>query len=90
MRAIRLAAEITEDRKLTVELPADVAEGPAEVIVLIPDDAFAARQARARQLQRNYRAWKNEFDAWVASHDASIPVPSAESLRREHMYDDRV
>ena len=90
MRAIKLVAEVTEDHKVVVELPSDVQAGRAEIIVLVPDDAFVNRQARARHLQGDYQAWKKEFDEWVRSHDTSIPVPSAESLRREHLYDDRL
>lgn len=37
MRVIRLAGTIGPDRKLHLQLPDDVAEGPAEVIVSIPE-----------------------------------------------------
>ena len=33
--------------------------------------------------------WRREFHAWVQSHDRTAPIPSAESLRREAMYEDR-
>jgi hypothetical protein len=90
MRAIKVVADVREDHKVLVELPSDVQPGPAEVIVLVPDDAGAVGQTHARQLQSNHGAWKKEFDEWVASHDASIPIPSAESLRRDRLYSDRL
>jgi hypothetical protein len=37
MRAVKLAAQVTRDHTLHLELPEDVYEGPAEVIVLVPD-----------------------------------------------------
>jgi hypothetical protein len=37
MRALKLPAEITKDHQLCLQLPEDVGEGPAEVIVLVPD-----------------------------------------------------
>jgi hypothetical protein len=37
MRAIKLQTNIERDHTLHLELPSDLAEGPAEVIVLVPD-----------------------------------------------------
>ncbi len=37
MRALKLPVQVTRDHTLRLELPQDVSEGPAEVIVLIPD-----------------------------------------------------
>lgn len=37
MRAIKLQSHVDETRTLHLKLPADVQEGPAEVIVLVPD-----------------------------------------------------
>lgn len=42
MRALKLAAQVESDHALGLELPEDVPEGPAEVIVLVPDRADAA------------------------------------------------
>jgi hypothetical protein len=39
MRALKLPARITENHDLYIELPEDVGEGPAEVIVLLPESA---------------------------------------------------
>lgn len=37
MRAIKLHTHVEKDHTLRIRLPEDVEEGPAEVIVLIPD-----------------------------------------------------
>ena len=37
MRAIKLIGHISTDHILRLNLPADIAEGPAEVIVLVPE-----------------------------------------------------
>lgn len=37
MRAIKLTTHVSEDRILHLQLPEDVEEGPAEVIVLVPE-----------------------------------------------------
>ena len=44
MRAIKLKALVTEDHILRLELPEDIEEGPAEVIVLVeePEEAASA------------------------------------------------
>ena len=37
MRAVKLNVVITDDHKLSLELPADIPAGPAEVVVLVPE-----------------------------------------------------
>lgn len=37
MRAIKLTTQVAKDRTLRLQLPEDVREGPAEVIVLVPE-----------------------------------------------------
>ena len=43
VRAFKVAARITEDHSLHIQLPEDVGEGIAEVIVLVPDSAEQAQ-----------------------------------------------
>ncbi len=38
MRAIKLTANVGDDHTLRLNLPQDVAAGPAEVIVLLPEE----------------------------------------------------
>jgi hypothetical protein len=40
MRAIKLQARVEKDHTVCLRLPEDVGEGPAEVIVLVPDPAM--------------------------------------------------
>src|SRR3954447_1881434 len=37
MRAIKMQAHVEKDHTVSLQLPEDVREGPAEVIVLVPD-----------------------------------------------------
>jgi hypothetical protein len=39
MRALKLYGHVERDHTLSLHLPEDVAEGPAEVIVLVPEAA---------------------------------------------------
>ena len=39
MRAIKLQTQVEKDHTLRLKLPEDVEEGPAEVIVLVPEAA---------------------------------------------------
>lgn len=45
MRAVKLPARVTKDHTLHLQLPEEIGEGPAEVIVLVPDavDDVASR-----------------------------------------------
>lgn len=45
MRALKLKAQVTRDHSLHLQLPEDVQEGPAEVIVLISGGEAADRPA---------------------------------------------
>ncbi len=52
MRAVKLAAQVTSDHTLHLELPKDVGEGPAEVIVLVADsEPTASPQPEAGSLE---------------------------------------
>lgn len=73
MRAIKTAGRVGSDGTLSVCLPSDVPEGPAEVIVLIPDgEARAADGALdaflhdLRQGERRVRS-KAEIDRSLAA-----------------------
>jgi hypothetical protein len=50
MRAIRLQTQIERDHTLRIELPLDLAEGPAEVIVLVPDGTDQRARSRSAVL----------------------------------------
>lgn len=70
MRAIKLQAHVEKDHTVSLRLPEDVGEGPAEVIILVPDPAakpahslgdFLARLPR-RPCQRRS---KEEIDRYL-------------------------
>jgi hypothetical protein len=50
MRAIRLQTQIERDHTLRIVLPLDLAEGPAEVIVLVPDSTDQRARSRSAVL----------------------------------------
>jgi hypothetical protein len=77
MRAIKLYSRVEKNRTLSVRLPDDVAEGPAEVIVLVPEN----RQPSSRPLV-------DELDA-IALHCASLPVLDARTADEILGYDER-
>ena len=52
MYAIKIDAVIPEDRRLIVDLPANVPVGLAEVIILSGGDAVTGRQCHRRQCKR--------------------------------------
>ena len=62
MRAIKLHSRIEKDHTLSVRLPEDVAEGPVEVIVLVPEDR-----------ERTGRPLADELDK-IALHCSRLPV----------------
>ncbi len=52
MRAIKMQAHVEKDHTLSLKLPEDVREGPAEVIVLVPDSAVKPTHSLADFLAR--------------------------------------
>jgi len=62
MRAIKLHSRVEKDHTLSVRLPEDVEEGPAEVIVLVPEE----RRPSSRPLA-------DELDE-IALHCSRLPV----------------
>ncbi len=74
MRAVKLAARVTSDHTLHLELPKDVGEGPAEVIVLVSDsERTVSAQPEAGSLQdflsgprgARFVRSKEEIDAYL-------------------------
>jgi hypothetical protein len=70
MRAIKLQAHVEKDHTVSLQLPEDMREGPAEVIVLVPDPAakpahslgdFLARLPRHPRRPRS----KEEIDRYL-------------------------
>lgn len=62
MRVIKLHGHIEKDHTLSIRLPEDAAEGPAEVIVLVPEDR-----------ERSVRPLADELDE-IALRCSRLPV----------------
>lgn len=82
MRVIRLATTIGPDHKLSVQLPDDVGEGPAEVLVTLPGGSATADVSKdfgkfmdlldslapgSRDQDEVDRALQAERDSWNSS-----------------------
>jgi len=77
MRAVKIATAVTKDRTLHLDLPEEIGEGPAEVIVLVGDvddraetqpggwslDDFLAES----RLDPRFTRSKEDIDAYVRS-----------------------
>lgn len=72
MRTIETTAIVTEDGKLTMQAPPDIAPGEHRVVVVIEESSGARR---------------NRLPLDFPVHDSG-PWPDGLSLRREDMYDD--
>lgn len=72
----------------TIELdePVGHVQGAVEVTVR----PLAASKAAPLCETLSPKEWKKMFHAWIDSHDRTVPIPSAESLRREGIYEDRL
>lgn len=72
MRSIETTASITEDGKLTVQLPSDIPAGEHQVVVVIDEKPVTKKQRPPLKFPvHNYGTWPADF-----------------SLNREDMYDD--
>ena len=76
MRAIKLQTQVERDHILRIELPEDVAEGPAEVIVLVQEPKERSGHSledfltRLSQRPRTIRT-KEEIDQYLQEERAS-------------------
>jgi hypothetical protein len=73
MKAIELTAVVGEDRKLTVQLPPDIAPGLHQIVVVV-----------AELSSKRPQAWT--MDDWPI-HDAGL-VDASFTMRREDLYGD--
>lgn len=76
MRAIKLYSRIEKDGTLSVRLPEGVAEGPAEVIVLVPEDRESSRRPLVDELDE------------VALHCSRLPVRDSRTPEEILGYDE--
>lgn len=73
MRAIKLQGRIGSDHMLVIELPRDLAEGPAEVIVLVPDlapvdaEGWVVTAEPVGDAARGQQGLAELLDTWMAT-----------------------
>ncbi len=77
MRAIKLYSRVEKDHTLSLRLPEDVAEGPAEVIVLVPEER-----------ERSGYPLSDELDE-IALHCSRLPVLDPRTPDEILGYDER-
>jgi hypothetical protein len=86
---------------LTIHLPPEVenrlraeaarrGQDAAEYASALLAEILVPATARTPHPAINQEEWEYAFDAWIRSHhDLTAPVIPMESLRREHLYEDR-
>jgi hypothetical protein len=77
---------LKDPKTIELEEPVPDLQGPVEV-TLRPLDST---QAKPLCETLSPEEWKKMFHAWIDSHDRTVPIPSAESLRREGIYEDHL
>jgi hypothetical protein len=80
--SIVVQGSLSDPRHIELDEPVTELRGVVEVI-LRPARLAAAPSASSA-------TWEATFDAWVAGHDRTVPLPQPESLRREALYEDRL
>lgn len=76
---------LNDPRHIELDEPVSDIRGPVEVAIRAKQDRTPVPFFESTTVEE----WKLEFHAWIEGHDRTTPVPSAESLRREALYDDR-
>jgi|GEM_PF-2549923 DUF1009 family protein len=86
MRAVRMAGYVNGDHTLRLDLPKDVEEGPAEVIVLVPEKIPESNQTTLETFFQNLeragrkviskeeidRSIDNERNSWERNHAENL------------------
>lgn len=78
---------LNDPRRIELDEPVSEIRGPVEVSIR----SIGARPSTSLSLFESSTVdeWQREFHEWIDGHDRTVPVPSAESLRREELYEDR-
>jgi len=76
---------LNDPRHIVLDEPVSGIHGPVEVAIRAKQESSPVPFFDSSTVEE----WKLEFHAWIEGHDRTTPVPSAESLRREALYDDR-
>jgi hypothetical protein len=80
--SIVVRGSISDPKHIELDEPVTELQGMVEVILRPVRDAAMLPAVVASP------AWEEAFDAWVAGHDRSVPLPHPDALRREALYED--
>jgi hypothetical protein len=81
-RAVVVRGKLSDPSHIELEEPVSNMRGPVEVTVRPIQRGTGAPLFESATQEE----WEREFHAWVQTHDRAVPIPSAESLRREALY----
>ena len=76
---------LNDPRLIELDEPVSDIRGPVEVAIRSIAESVPVPFFESSTVEE----WQREFHAWIDGHDRTTPVPSAESLRREALYEDR-
>jgi hypothetical protein len=84
-RAVIVRGRLSDPRHIELEEDLPEMRGPVEVAVRpIQGDVVVPLFDSTTNEE-----WERMFHAWIDGHDRTVPVPPAEALRREALYEDR-
>lgn len=84
-RAVVVRGTLSDPSHIELEEPVSNIHGPVEVTVRPLHDRAGVALFESATLDECEQA----FHAWVDGHDRTVPIPPADSLRREGLYEDR-
>jgi hypothetical protein len=76
---------LNDPRHIELDEPVFDIRGPVEVAIRSIAESAPVPFFESSTVEE----WEREFHAWIDGHDRTPAVPSAESLRREALYEDR-
>lgn len=79
-----MRGRLTRRRFIVLDEPVSGMEGEVEVVVRCTPHTLLRGPSRTDR-----EAWLHAFRTWAEGHDRSVPLPPAEALHREVVYDGR-
>ena len=76
---------LNDPHHIVLDEPVSDISGPVEVAIRSIAESAPVPFFESSTVEE----WEREFHAWIDGHDRTTAVPSAESLRREALYEDR-
>jgi hypothetical protein len=79
-----MRGRLTRERYIVLDEPLPGLEGEVEVVVQCTPRTLLRGPSRSTRA-----AWLHAFRTWAEGHARSVPVPPAEALSRDAVYDGR-